>query len=241
LSAERLQRLYLSEITSDPETFTACTETIVRQVEDIGRMVDEFSTFARMPEPKLELENLTEICRDVTFLEKNRDTSIEFDVNIDVPAIDLICDRRQISRALGNVIKNAAESINASDERTEVGCVHLSIEVQAESSGGGGEGEIRVIVEDNGRGLPTKSRDRLTEPYVTTREKGTGLGLAIVKKIMEDHGGALIIEDRDGPGARVILLFHSNSCLIVDTVRKKTNTDAMQTNTNLSTKPELSG
>ena len=217
LSAERLRRRYLSEITSDPETFTACTETIVRQVEDIGRMVDEFSAFARMPEPKLNPENLTEICRDAVFLEKNRDAAIEFELDLGEPDIEFLCDRRQLSRALSNVIKNAVESINARDDTAEVGRIALSIEVPA----GASEGDVRVIVEDNGRGLPAEARDRLTEPYVTTREKGTGLGLAIVKKIMEDHGGALILEDRNGPGARAILVFRADPQSSVDNGREK--------------------
>ena len=253
LSAERLRRRYLSEITSDPETFTACTETIVRQVEDIGRMVDEFSAFARMPEPKLNPENLTEICRNAVFLERNRDATIEFVLDLTDMDIDLVCDRRQLSRALSNVIKNAVESINArlagadddTDDNAEVGRIRLSIEVSAKESGRGGKGEIRVVIEDNGRGLPTEARDRLTEPYVTTREKGTGLGLAIVKKIMEDHGGALILEDRDGPGARAILVFRANLQATegnaVDNGTEKTDTDPTQTANNLSTNPDLGG
>ncbi len=237
LSAERLRRRYLSEISSDPETFVACTETIIRQVEDIGRMVDEFSDFARMPEPKFNPENLSKICRDAVFLEQNRDAAIEFNLDLDDSTADLVCDRQQLSRALSNVIKNAAESINARDDATEPGRIDLSIKTPAP----GAEGDVRVIVEDNGRGLPAESRDRLTEPYVTTREKGTGLGLAIVKKIMEDHGGALILEDRQGAGARAILVFRAVPQPTVDNDGKKTDTDAMQTAINLSTTPGLGG
>ena len=207
LSAERLKRKYLKQVSSDPETFTMCTDTIVRQVEDIGRMVDDFSSFARMPQPSIKPENLAEICRQSVFLEGTRHPEIAFDTELPEGDIQLRCDSRQIGRALANILKNAAESIEArpaGGEEPETGRIRLSVlREQVE------DGQRTVVrVEDNGIGLPEDQRDRLTEPYVTKRDKGTGLGLAIVKKIMEDHGGDLVLEDGETGGARVSLIFN---------------------------------
>ncbi|MCP5373532.1 MAG: PAS domain-containing sensor histidine kinase [Hyphomicrobiales bacterium] len=207
LSAERLKRRYLKEITSEPETFKACTETIVRQVEDIGRMVDEFSAFARMPQAELKDENLTTICRESVFLESNRHAAIAFRTQFPDAAVMLRCDRRQVTRALNNLLKNAAESVEARLVRDakdggaggERGLVELRVEADPAN--------VRVWIEDNGLGLPQEHRDRLTEPYVTTRAKGTGLGLAIVKKIVEDHHGDLVLEDGPHGGARACMVF----------------------------------
>jgi len=208
LASERLKRKYLSEIKSDPETFTACTDTIVRQVEDIGRMVDEFSSFARMPQPELKHENLCKLVREAVFLERNRSPDVRFEVVLPDASVQLRCDSRQISQALTNILKNASEAISAreSDKHrsNEPGHVTVSVEVQSPTSG---PDAIRLTIEDNGKGLPEENRDRLTEPYVTSRAKGTGLGLAIVKKIMEDHNADLIIEDGESGGARVSMVF----------------------------------
>jgi two-component system nitrogen regulation sensor histidine kinase NtrY len=200
LSAERLKRKYLGEIKNDPETFTTCTETIIRHVGDIGRMVDEFSSFARMPQPSIKDENLVDIARQVMFLHRTAAPEIRFD--LDLPgagAVRLACDARLVSQALVNLLKNAAESIQ-SRGAAPPGVIALRLRESPQ--------QTTVIVEDNGRGLPNEGRERLVEPYVTTRAKGTGLGLAIVKKIMEDHGGELLLEDRDGGGARVMLVFN---------------------------------
>ncbi len=209
LASERLKRKYLSEIKSDPETFTACTDTIVRQVEDIGRMVDEFSSFARMPQPELKSENLCTLVRDAVFLEHNRSPEIHFDVVLPDDEIRLYCDSRQMSQALTNILKNASEAVAArqtgEDGPPPPGHVRVSVAHQPSDTG---PEAIILTVEDNGKGLPAENRDRLTEPYVTTRAKGTGLGLAIVKKIMEDHNADLIIEDREEGGARVSMVFH---------------------------------
>lgn len=213
LSAERLKRKYLDEIKTDPDTFRICTETIVRQVEDIGRMVSEFSSFARMPQPKFRPENLSDICRQAVFLEKNRVTNIEYQTQLTEEDIHINCDNHQIGQVLTNILKNAAESIseriNENDQNVEPGLIHLSLTTEPSTDGF----DIKIIIEDNGRGLPAQERDRLTEPYVTTREKGTGLGLAIVKKIMEDHNGDLILEDRNGDGARAMLIFRNTKIL----------------------------
>jgi two-component system, NtrC family, nitrogen regulation sensor histidine kinase NtrY len=201
LSAERLKRKYLREIHSDPETFAICTDTIIRHVEDIGRMVDEFSSFARMPAPTIKNENLLEICRQPVFLQRNAQTDIDFELIAPDPAITVACDARLVGQALTNLLKNAVESIQGrSGDDGELPRGHIVVRVLAM------DGHASVAVEDNGKGLPQQERERLTEPYVTTRAKGTGLGLAIVKKIMEEHGGGLVLEDRD-VGAIVKLLF----------------------------------
>ncbi len=202
LSAERLRRKYQNEVISDPEVFTSCTETIVRQVEDIGRMVDEFSAFARMPQPDRNPQNLIELCREAVFLERNRCPEISYQVALPEEPLRLNCDRQQVSRALTNVLKNAAESIRAEfgeAESASNGVISMTIHDTAR--------HVIVQIEDNGGGLPNQLVDRLTEPYVTTRSKGTGLGLAIVKKIMEDHQGDLVLQNRDEGGARISLMF----------------------------------
>ncbi len=216
LSAERLRRKYLGEIKSDPETFLSCTETIIRQVGDIHRMVDEFSSFARMPQLSLGGENLSEICRQAIFLEHNRHPDIDYDAGLPDQDIRLYCDHRQVSRALTNLLKNAAEAVTSLQDgpggTPPKGQIRLSISSGREpkkAKGGGGEAKdtITVNIKDNGRGLPEEHREDLTEPYVTTRTKGTGLGLAIVKKIMEDHNGRLLLENNPGGGASVSLIF----------------------------------
>jgi two-component system nitrogen regulation sensor histidine kinase NtrY len=202
LSAERLKRKYLDEITSDKETFVTCTDTIVRQVGDIGRMVDEFSAFARMPSPTLKSENIKEICSEAAFLQRNAYPAIGFEMDMPETKVMAHCDRRQLGQAITNLLQNAAEAIDGrepGDAPLPKGLVRISLSQD--------EVETRIVIEDNGKGLPADERESLTEPYVTTRAKGTGLGLAIVKKIMEDHGGAILLEDRPEGGARVSLVF----------------------------------
>src|SRR5271169_995227 len=202
LAAERLRRRYLKEIKQDPETFTICTDTIIRHVGDIGRMVDEFSAFARMPAPVLQPENLVEIVHRAVFLQRTAHREIAFETNFPGQPIAVNCDVRLVGQAVINIVKNAIEAIEARIAEREAGApglIHVSVSAAA--------GQAAVIVEDNGKGLPHQDRERLTEPYVTTRAKGTGLGLAIVKKIMEDHGGELMLEDGEPEGARVRLVF----------------------------------
>jgi two-component system nitrogen regulation sensor histidine kinase NtrY len=207
LSAERLKRKYLSEITSDPETFAACTDTIVRQVADIGRMVDEFSAFARMPAPVMEPNDAIELCRHAIFLQRAGNPHIEFDTDFPDHPVPLNCDGRQIGQALTNLLKNAGESIegrlSGTDGGNDPGQIQIAISESPE--------DLSIIISDNGRGLPVQGRERLTEPYVTTRARGTGLGLAIVKKIMEDHGGLLALGDRDGGGATIRMIFRKQN------------------------------
>ncbi len=203
LSAERIKRKYLAEIKSDPEVFTACTDTIVRQVSDIGRMIDEFSAFARMPAPVFKVENLVELTQQAVDLQKIAHPAVAFEMQAPEGQVMLRCDGRQIVQVLTNVMQNAVESIESrerSSRRTmEPGRVATRIEAAGK--------HVVIEVRDNGRGLPAELRDRLVEPYVTTRSKGTGLGLAIVKKIMEDHGGELALVDNPEGGATVRLVF----------------------------------
>ena len=202
LSAERLRRRYLKEIKNDTETFTICTDTIIRHVADIGRMIDEFSSFARMPAPVLKPENLVDIAHQAVFLQRTAHPEIVFETNFPKHPVTVRCDGRLVGQALINIVKNAIESIQARMAEQAAGPRGRIYVVVAEETG-----RVSVIVEDNGKGLPQHGRERLTEPYVTTRAKGTGLGLAIVKKIMEDHEGQLALDDAEPEGARVSLVF----------------------------------
>src|SRR6266403_1798808 len=202
LAAERLRRRYLKEIKSDVETFTVCTDTIVRHVGDIGRMIDEFSSFARMPTPVLKPENLVEIVHRAVFLQRTAHPEIVFEPVFPANPVPVSCDARLVGQALINIVKNAIESIEArraEDSASTPGHVRVSVAEE--------DGQAAVIIEDNGKGLPQHGREQLTEPYVTTRTKGTGLGLAIVKKIMQDHHRELVLEDGETEGARVSLHF----------------------------------
>ena len=207
LSAERLKRRYLKQIKEDPDTFSMCTDTIIRQVGDIGRMVDEFSSFARMPRPTVKEEDAKELCQQALFLQRNGNPGIRYTVNLPGHPVPLNCDRRQVSQVLTNILKNSAEAIEGRDEQpdTPLPQGEISLSLIEDETG------LRIVVEDNGRGLPKEGRERLTEPYMTTRAKGTGLGLAIVKKIMEDHGGFLSLQDREGGGARISLVFRRDA------------------------------
>lgn len=206
LSAERLRRKYLAEIKNDPQIFSTCIDTIIRQVDDIGGMIDEFSSFARMPAPVLKEWDLAEISRRTLFLQQTANPGITYVDGITHGEFRLMCDSRQIGQALTNLLLNAADSVkervaggNGGNPGTGPGEIRVTVARDA--------GRIVVGVEDNGLGLPKDQRHRLTDPYVTTKSTGTGLGLAIVRKIMEDHGGELVLEDRSGGGARVSLIF----------------------------------
>lgn len=188
LSAERLRRKFGNAIIEDRPIFDQCTDTIIRQVGDIGRMVDEFSAFARMPKPAIEIRNLSESIREAVFLMEVAHPDISF--VIDLPEEPLMgrFDARLMAQALTNIVKNATEAIAAvPPERKTAGAIRVSGRFDDES--------IVVDVVDNGIGLPKTGRQRLLEPYMTTREKGTGLGLAIVTKIIEDHSGRIDLLD----------------------------------------------
>jgi two-component system, NtrC family, nitrogen regulation sensor histidine kinase NtrY len=188
LSAERLRRKYGKVITADREVFEQCTDTIVRQVDDIKRMVDEFSRFARMPKPVIAAEDVADTVRQAVFLMRVGHADIDIDAEIAEDPMPARFDRRLISQALTNLIKNATEAI-AAVPSAELGKGTIRVFAAREGD------DIIIDVVDNGIGLPKEKRSRLLEPYVTTREKGTGLGLAIVGRIVEEHGGSIELRD----------------------------------------------
>lgn len=203
LAAERIRRRYGKVITEDREVFDQCTDTIIRQVEDIGRMVDEFSAFARMPKPEMKVLDLREPLREASFLVEVSRADISFERDFGPEPLAGTFDSRLLAQAFGNIIKNAAEAIDGRDDKS----APAAIKIQSKRDGK----RIRIDVIDNGKGLPRENRQRLLEPYMTTREKGTGLGLAIVKKIVEDHGGTLELNDaptgfHGGRGAMISIL-----------------------------------
>ncbi|MBO6503639.1 MAG: PAS domain-containing sensor histidine kinase [Kordiimonadaceae bacterium] len=207
LSAERLKRKYAKDIADDSGVFGQCTDTIIRQVGDLRRMVDEFSSFSRMPAPLYRETDIADVARQSVFLQEVAAPDIQFTAEIDERLELIKCDGRLVGQALTNVLKNAAEAVEArvskdkldGGDTLEPGFVRLSL-MQADD-------KTIIRVEDNGLGLPAAQKDRLMEPYVTTRSKGTGLGLAIVRRIMEEHGGSVRIADRSPIGARVVLTF----------------------------------
>jgi two-component system nitrogen regulation sensor histidine kinase NtrY len=206
LAAERLQRRFGSEITSDKETFERLTGTIVRQVGDIGRMVDEFSNFARMPKPVFEEADLHEIARQALFLHEVAHPALTFVLDPAQGSFPLVCDRRQIGQALTNVVKNAVEAIETRRNRGEHNFAGDRVQIRLRRD----DRVLVVDVTDTGIGLP-EERERLTEPYMTTRVRGTGLGLAIVKKIVEEHQGEIAFLDRPGGGTHVRIAFDADS------------------------------
>ena len=216
LAAERLKRKYMGEVTTDPDIFRQCIDTIVRQVGDIGRMVDEFSSFARMPAPVMRRENAAELMQQAVFLQRVAHPEITFTTNAPKETVTFEGDGRLIAQALTNVLKNAGEGIAARHDRGDEapGKIHIALEPR--------DGMLAFRITDNGIGLPPEHRHRLTEPYVTTRAKGTGLGLAIVRKIMEDHGGEIMLGDSSGgEGAEVTLTFP----FLQKSLRQKGNED----------------
>jgi len=205
LAAERLQRRYGEEVTSDKETFERLTGTIIRQVGDLRNMVDEFSNFARMPKPVFKPENIHEIARAALFLHEVAHPGIAFSIDPAKADIPLVCDRRQLSQALTNVVKNAVEAIEVRRNRGETNFDGDRVDVRVRSV----KDQVVIDVNDTGVGLPA-DRERLTEPYMTTRVRGTGLGLAIVKKIVEEHIGEIAFLDRGGGGTHVRIAFDAD-------------------------------
>ncbi len=224
LSAERLKRKYLSQIKDDPETFEQCTETIIKHVGDIGHMVNEFSSFARMPEPVMKEDDLGVHVRDALVLQQQAHPTIKFKlIGTEKNAVSTSFDAQQIRQAVTNIVQNAIDSIEARLEQEKEKGVkpapgHIDILLSAY-----GDDEAAIVITDNGLGLPkNENAARLSEPYVTHKPKGTGLGLAIVKKIMEDHDGRLVLsapdwlqslkgwQDRGGASVALVLpLSHS--------------------------------
>jgi len=198
LSAERLKRRFGRQITEGRDVFEQLVDTIIRQVGDLRRMVDEFSAFARMPTAVFREEDLASIIRQTVFLAEVASPGIHFTVDIDPDLPGFVCDRRQLGQAFGNLVKNAVEAIGARPPRADD---RIAVAVRADDD------RLVVTIVDNGVGLPAELRERLFEPYVTTRERGTGLGLAIVKRIVEDHRGQLELSNQPGGGAIARLEF----------------------------------
>ncbi|WP_374763884.1 sensor histidine kinase NtrY-like [Yunchengibacter salinarum] len=208
LSAERLKRKYGKEVESDPAVFAQCTDTIIRQVGDLRRMVDEFSSFARMPAPLFKETDIADVVSQAVFLQDVAWSDVTFVTQIPDHTRSIPVDGRLVGQALTNLMKNAAESVEsrvardkaADGDTVEPGRIRVTLTQDA--------GVTHIVVEDNGVGLPKEQKDRLMEPYVTTRVKGTGLGLAIVRRIMEEHGGRVRVSDLKPVGARAVLSFH---------------------------------
>lgn len=199
LSAERLKRRFSNQITTDRETFEKCTDTITRQVADIGRMVEEFSGFARMPKPTFGEFNLVDMAQSVAFAQRMATPTIAVSVNAPAEPIVILGDERMLAQAVTNVVKNAAEAVERQLESGAVKFGSVTIDIFEDGE------EVQVSIRDNGPGFPVQDRERFLEPYVTTRKNGVGLGLAIVTRIVEDHGGRIWLGDNDlAPnGARV--------------------------------------
>lgn len=196
LSAERLQARHDAIHEDDQKLFRQCTETIIRQVEDIGKMVDEFASFARMPAARMGQINLTDVISETVLLQRVGHRDIDYTVG-QIPEVDLVADRRLLGQALTNILKNAEEAVRRAD-----GERRIVVEVEA------GEGDVTLSISDTGVGWPEQNRYDLLEPYNTSRDEGTGLGLSIVKKIIDDHGGKLVLSDAPwcasgGTGARL--------------------------------------
>lgn len=194
----------MKEITSDPQTFQVCIETIVRQVGQIGNLITEFSSFARMPDPIMKEEDLGEICRQAVFLQKQARPGIAFQLQVPENSVMVRCDSQQISQLLTNLLQNAINALEvyysletSAADQTSPAQISLTLHVE--------DKDILIVVEDNGPGLPKEGRERLTEPYFTTHAKGTGLGLAIVAKIVEDHRGRLELGDSSLGGAKITI------------------------------------
>ena len=202
LSAERLKSRYVKQITQESGNFQKYIDTIIRQVSYIGEMVSEFSAFARMPAPQLQIENLAEICDQSLLLQRAAHSSIDFELKCKSKTVDFNCDLSQIGRVITNLLQNAIDSIDSRSKTDSKLSGKIIIEITTQPD------QIILTIDDNGKGFPKEGREQLTEPYITQREKGTGLGLAIVKRIIEDHGASLSLDDNPkGIGARITLHF----------------------------------
>ena len=204
LAAERLQRRFGDKVEGDQATFRKLTDTVIRQVHDMRRMVDEFSSFARMPKPTFGVEDIRDILKQAVFLFEVAKPDIAFSVSVPNDIEPLVCDRRLLSQALTNIVKNAVEAIEENvknPESSPIGHIRAILDM-------GDDREVVIRIADDGIGLP-EARDTIAEPYMTTRQGGTGLGLAIVKKIVEQHYGELDFADNPaGKGTCVTLTLH---------------------------------
>ncbi len=202
LATERLKRRYGKQIITDPELFEELTNTIIRQVGDLRKMVDEFSSFARLPKPVFRGEDASDLVRQAMFLQEVAHADVAYSFACDESSMPIQCDRHQFGQAMTNVLKNAYEAIEARVRAEE----DLDFKGRIAVTLAGDRDSVTVSVTDNGIGLPVE-RERILEPYMTTREKGTGLGLAIVNKIVEEHGGEMAFTPEPGGGTRVTMRF----------------------------------
>jgi two-component system nitrogen regulation sensor histidine kinase NtrY len=209
LATERLRRKYKDEIKTEPQVFMNCLDTITRQVSHIGRMVGEFASFARMPLPNLQAENLTELITQAVFLQKQAHPEIKYIFDAAAPVM-IAADAEQIVQALTNLLQNAADAI---DGREGEALPSSEIKISLAEQGA----QAAMTITDNGRGLPNVAPGRLMEPYMTTRTKGTGLGLAIVKKIISEHGGTVELTARADGGAGVTVILNLPLAATTDT------------------------
>jgi len=201
LATERLSRRYRKQIDTDPELFEELTSTIIRQVGDLRKMVDEFSSFARLPKPVFRMEDPEALARQALFLQEVARPDLQFSFTTTGEMPTIFCDRHQFGQAMTNVLKNAVEAIETKAKEEDEGYRgRISVEMRRQGEA------VLIAIADNGIGLP-QDRERIVEPYVTTREKGTGLGLAIVNKIVEEHGGEMIFTPAEGGGTCVTLSF----------------------------------
>jgi len=196
LSAERLKRKYKDQIVSDIEVFEDCTDTIIRQVGDLGKIVDEFSAFAKVPSANMSKYDICDTIRQAVLLQKITFESIK--IKMDLPEDEIIFnfDRRLISQALINLIKNASESIFSNNKNITEGLIEISLKDLGE--------EVSIQIKDNGIGFPSNDTDKLLEPYYTTREMGTGIGLSVVKNIIEVHKGIIKLDNKLTENSSVI-------------------------------------
>ena len=199
LSAERLDRRFAKQVEPEGrEIYRAAIQTIVRQVDTIGRLISDFSNFARMPTPVMSDHKVAVVIKSSILLQQQAWPKIKFE--FDHGGLDgmvLRCDQEKITQSLTNVLLNAVQALDESETETPAIMVRLRLN----------EADFRIEIEDNGPGLPAAERHRLLEPYVTTKSKGTGLGLAIVHKIMEEHNGRVELSDGSTTGAVVSLVF----------------------------------
>jgi len=198
LSAERLRSKYKNQV-KEPDTFEKYINTIIKHVYDIGKIIDEFSRFARMPNAVLTEENLSKIIADIVFSRKTASSGVNYTTDIE-ENIKIFCDQTQINQMLINLLKNSEESIEQRNRKIKKnGKIFLSLSQQ--------DKDAVITIKDNGIGFDEDTLSKITEPYFTTRDKGTGLGLAIVKKIVDDHNGKLIMRNESKEGAVVIVVF----------------------------------
>ncbi|MEI6730731.1 MAG: ATP-binding protein, partial [Pseudomonadota bacterium] len=196
LAAERLRKKYLPQISLDSENYTKYLDTITRHVGDIGKIVDEFVSFARMPAPSIKREDINQIIRKAVFSEQVAHSNIKYNLEISDLPIFISCDEQQISRVLLNLLKNSAEAFESLEKENKIITVKCLQEDQS----------CKINITDNGIGFPLEKMDRLLEPYMTTRAKGTGLGLSIVKKILDDHKAVFSLENLADGGASVSII-----------------------------------